>query len=133
MADTVTSRVLFAGSRHYVIQITNRSDSTGESAVVKIDKSTITGPNGKEPSKIVIERIKGIVDGMRVDLFWDHTSDVLIASLGGLGTSNINLSWTKYGGLVDSGTGDTGDVILTTNAASAGDSYDLTLYCRLVD
>ena len=131
--DTVTSKVLFAGKKLYVIKITNISDGTGESGVVKVDKSTLTGLTGVEPAKIAVEQIKGIVDGMTVTLSFDRTSAITIAILGGLGTCNVDLDWRDVGGILDTGSGNTGDIKLTTTAHSSGDSYDLTLYCRLVN
>lgn len=129
MADAVTTNVIHAGTRTYITHITNASDGTGESAVVKIDKSTLTGPGGSEPSKICIEKIEGTVNGMQVKLIWDHTSDVTIAVLDG---GQVELDFTCGGGLRDPGTGGSGDVLLTTLGHTSGDSYDLILYCRLV-
>lgn len=134
MVDTVTTKVLYAGSHDYVVQLTNQSDGTGESGALKIDKSSITGPNGKEPSKIDIRKIQYNVDGMRVDLFWDHTSDVLIATLGGAVSSGSGeFCYQQYGDLRDTGTGGTGDLILTTSGHTSGDSYNILLHCRLRD
>lgn len=130
MVDAVTTKVLHNGTSRYVVKLTNISDGTGENAVVKVDISTLTGPTGSAPTKIAIEKIEGVVSGMRVSLYWNHTSDVLIATLEPSG--QICLDWTAVGGLKDTGTGEDGDILLTTTGHSSGDSYDLTLYCRLV-
>lgn len=127
MADTVTSKVVFSGRRKYVIHLTNTSDGTGESNVLKIDKSTLVGPEGKEPSKLVIEKIEYDVSSMRVLLTWDQTSDETIAVLQGHGC----LDWRKSGRLVGANTGGAGDVLLTTANQSSGDGYDITIYCLL--
>jgi len=42
MADAVTSTTLSDSDRSAVIQLTNTSDGTGESAVTKIDVSALT-------------------------------------------------------------------------------------------
>lgn len=129
MADTVSTKVIINNTVDYVVQLMNRSDGTGESAVVKIDKSTLTGPGGAEPSSLRIRKIKYDCNGMGVDLFWDHTSDVKFASLGsGHGCFDYN----DVGGLTDTGSGDTGDVLLTTAGHTAGDSYMIILYCEKV-
>jgi len=130
MADAVDSLVVFNGKRKYVIRLTNVSDGTGESAVVKVDKSTLTGLNGLEPSKLIVEKIEGTCDGMMARLFWDHTTDDEIAFVGG----QFCHDWTSAGGLVDPGSsGGTGDILLTTTGHTAGDSYCITLTLRKKD
>ena len=129
MADTVTSKTVFSGSRKLVMHFTNRSDGTGESNVVKVDKSTFTGPNGAEPTKLVVEKILYDVSSMRVLLTWDQTSDEVIAVLQGDGC----LDFTEAGGLVGANTGGAGDILLTTANQSSGDGYDITLFMRLKD
>jgi hypothetical protein len=65
---------------------------------------------------------------MTVRLDWDHTADDELATLGGAGA----LDWSATGGIIDPrSTGGTGDILLTTNAASSGDTYDITIYARL--
>jgi hypothetical protein len=129
MADAVSTKVLFNGTRKLIIQITNLSDGTGESAVVKVDKSGYTGSNGLEPSKFVVEKIQYDVTAMRVHLYFDRTTDQTIAVLQG----NNELCYTDVGGLVDGGTGDTGDIVLTTTGAAAGDGYNIILHLRKKD
>ena len=130
MADTVNTNVIWAGKRKRVVQFTNRSDGTGESAVVKVDKSAITGPDGTEPTKIAIEKIVFAIEGMSVRLDFDHDTDDEIVTLVGQG----EFDWTEYGGLVDpASAGGTGDILFTTNGHTAGDSYDITLFLRLKD
>jgi hypothetical protein len=131
MADTVDTITIFAGRLRRIVRITNASDGTGESAVAKIDKSALTGPDGTEPSKLVVEKIEGNVDGMQVRLFWDHDTDDEIGIFSG---GSIDRDYRKGGGLVDPGsTGGTGDILLTTSGHTSGDSYDLTLHLRLKD
>lgn len=129
MADAVDTVVLVNTNLRYHIRITNRSDGTGESAVIKADKSTLTGPLANtEPGSLVLEEIEGIVDGMQVRLDWDHNTDDEIVTLG---NGPHKRDFRKDGGLKDPKTaGGTGDVLLTTNGHSAGDSYDLTLRFR---
>lgn len=133
MADTVDTIVMYSSPRRRKIRITNISDGTGESGVVKIDKSALTGPDGTEPSKLVVEEIDWDIDGMQVRLFWDHTTDDEIAVLSGAGYRDYT-SGGKTHGLVDPGSaGDTGDILLTTNAHTAGDGYDIMITVRLKD
>lgn len=127
MADAVSTKIIFSGKRQVAVHITNLSDGTGESGVVKIDKSTLTAPFGVEPTSIVVDKIQYSVNGMAVVLAWDHDTDVTIAVLAGYGKMN----WECCGSLQDTGTGGTGDIILTTNGHTSGDSYDITLHCHV--
>jgi hypothetical protein len=132
MADAVSSTYLVKGTRRNAIKLTNISDGTGESAVVKIDASTLTGPDGTAPSAIVIERIEGMVQGFSsVHLLFDATTDDEAAVLG---AGYTYFDWTDVGGLKDpQSTGTTGDLVLTTVGASATATYDITIWFRLKD
>lgn len=134
MADTVDVKVLrnplSQGGRHYVVRCTNESDGTGESGVAKIDISALTlGSVNAAPTYCTIDRIVGHVSGFNyVVLRWDHTTDDEIAVLRG----NFDLDWTDVGGQTDPKTsGGTGDVLLTTDGAFDGASYDITIYTRM--
>lgn len=132
MADTVTTRTVFKSPNRLVVHLTNESDGTGESQVKKVDKSTLVGPNGSEPTHLAIEKIEYDVSSMKVKLEWDHTNDETIAILQGDGF----LDWYKDGKsarLIDVETGGTGDILLTTANEATGDGYDITLHIRLKD
>lgn len=126
MADAVSTTVMFNGSVKYVVHLTNLSDGTGETNVVKVDKSTLIGPGPGEPSYLVLEKIKYDCIGMRVYLSIDRTSDLPLMVLQGFG----QFDFRDTGGLLIKGTGDTGDILLSTANMAAGDSYDVTLYLR---
>lgn len=129
MADTVTTKVVVNTPKRLVVHLTNQSDGTGESNVVKVDKSTFTGLNGLEPSKLVVERIEYDCTLMRVSLSWDQTSDETIAVLQGNGF----FDWRSNGGLIGANTGGTGDILLTTSGAATTEGYDITLFLRKKD
>lgn len=130
MADTVTSQTSFNGPYRLVMRFTNTSDGTGEAAVIKVDKSTFTGLNGLEPTKLAIERIRYSVAGMVVKILFDHTTDDQVAALQGDG----ELDFRSFGGVIDpASAGGTGDILFTTAAHSTGDSYDITLHMRKID
>lgn len=129
MADAVTSEYIFDGERRKVLHLTNISDSTGESAVVKADMSAITFNNGKTPTGSAVDLIDYNIQGFTaVYLYWDHTTDDEIAILpAGSGT----LDWNALGGKADPrSAGGTGDIVLTTAGAASGATYDLTVYFR---
>lgn len=130
MADVVDTIALISGQNRRVIRITNVSDGTGESAVIKVDKSTFVGPDGvNEPGKLVIEEIQWSIQGFSsVRLFWDHTTDDEVCVLG---TGNGYFNYRSVGGLVDpASAGQTGDLLLTTAGAISGATYDITISVR---
>ncbi len=126
MADTVGTDVLFNGSRRYSVRLTNISDSTGESAVIKVDKSTLTNGNGTEPGKLSLVYAEWSISGFTsVKLYFDHTTDdeALILAPG-----NGKRDFSSEGGFADPGsTGGTGDVLLTTAGATTAATYDIYL------
>lgn len=131
MADSVKINVLSNTAKRYKVQLLNLSDGTGESAVTKIDKSTLTGLNGLEPGSLVLEGVEGESSGMEVYIYADRTTPVQLARIGGMGYYEAD--YRDVGGLQTNTAGGTGDILLTTNGHSAGDSYDIKLYFRKKD
>src|SRR5262245_20540249 len=128
MADTVDVKAIFAGKRIKAYHLIGISDGTGESDVIKVDISTLTDPNGNVCTYTAVDRIEYAVNGFNyVLLEWDHTTDDEIAVLSGQGT----IDHSMLGGNVDPRTaGGTGDIVLTSNGAAAGATYDITIYLR---
>ena len=125
MADTVTSTDLLDSDRYYIVQLTNESDGTGEAAVKKVDVSAIEGA----PSLVSIEEIWYSTQGMAVELHWDATADVLAWVLPADRMGHIDFG--SFGAIKNNaGSGVTGDVMLTTIGAGAGDSYNVVLICK---
>ena len=134
MADTVDTLVLMNQAPNYVARFTNISDGSGESAVVKVDKSTLTGLLGREPGKLCIKEVQWSIQGFTsVRIYWDHTTDDEACVLGA-GAGYFNYTLGGNSGLVDPGsTGGTGDVIFTTAGAISGATYDITLVLLMKD
>lgn len=125
MADTVSTIVLAAGPRNYVARFTNISDGTGESLVLKVDISTLSLGNGVAPTKVSVKEIQWSIQGFTsVQLYWDHTVDVLISALA---SGNGYAEYGTLGMLIDPGATPTGDVLLSTAGAISGATYDITL------
>lgn len=125
MADAVTSQTIFDGERMAVMKFTNLSDGTGESAVVKVDVSALASSAfGKACDGVTIERIHYSIGGMSVSVLWDATADVpaLILAPG-----QSTFDFVKIQIPNNSGAGKTGDILFTTNGATAGDSYTIVL------
>jgi hypothetical protein len=129
MADNVTSQTLLDGERLFIGKFTNISDGTGETAVVKVDVSTLS-PNsfGLACNGVKINKIWMTVHGMEVRILWDATTDLLAWQA----TSNgpYLMDFSSFGGIPNnSGAGKTGDIAFTTHDATAGDSYAIVLEC----
>lgn len=122
MSDAVTSQTLVDGPRNVVMKFTNISDGTGESAVTKVDVSTLTGA----PSRVKIERIRYTTAGMSVRILWDADSDV-VAWLIPADQDGMQ-DFTGFGGIQNNaGTGVTGDIKFTTVGHTSGDVYTVIL------
>lgn len=128
MADVVDTIVIRNTPRAYYARFTNVSDGTGESAVIKVDISTLTGPLAVAPTAVSLVEAQWDIQGFTcVKLFWDHTTDDEMKILSGSGY--VNYENTP---LMDPrSTGGTGDVLLTTVGGVSGDTYDITLGFRL--
>ena len=128
MADTVNTSVLLNGNRRYISRFTNESDGTGESAVVKVDISTLTDANGVTATKTAVDLIEYSVTGFNyVVVEWNHTTNDEIAVLKGQGVIDL----VAVGGVVDPGSsGGDGDIIFTTDGGANGSMYDITMFIR---
>ena len=128
MADAVTSTTIQDGNRIAVIQLTNTSDGTGESAVTKVDVSALAAntANGQACTGVKLARIVYSTFGMSVKLLWDATTDTICWDLNSDYTTDED--FTGFGGIQNtSGTGKTGDINLTTTGHTSGDSYVIVL------
>ena len=129
MADAVASQTLLDGERLFIAKYTNISDGTGESAVVKVDVSTLS-PNshGQACTGVKINKINASTQGMAVDILWDATTDVLCQSVPA--EQFFTEEYSSFGGLPNNaGAGVTGNVSFTTVGAALGDRYVIILEC----
>ena len=138
MADAVTKKTLVDDAVFYAIILTNVSDGTGESAVVKADKSAIAvARDGAEAASLDLVYAKWSCVGMQVRLLWDHNVDDLMIILDGQGEENFGVPTQHSGGkwmtqaLADPRSTNTpagtGDVLLTTVGHTSGDTYYIKL------
>lgn len=119
-------KTIYSDNHKSAHRISNTFGATpsDESDAQKIDISTLTGPGGSAPSSVTVNRINWNIDGINhVILEWDHTSDAEIDTL----TRAESRDYTRYGGFQDHGSGGNGDIILTTDGATEGGSYDIFL------
>ena len=131
MADAVASQTIVDGPSFVALKLTNISDGTGESAVVKVDVSALEADSrtGLSCTDVNIERIWWQCIGMKVRILFDADTDVMAIELGE--NQSGDHDYSIFGGLINNaGTGKTGDVKFTTVGASSGDTYTVILYMR---
>jgi hypothetical protein len=127
MADAVTSQTILDGERLFIGKFTNISDSSGETAVVKIDVSTLSANAfGLACNGVKINKIWAQTQGMAVDILWDATTDALCETIPE--NQFYFMDYSSFGGIPNNaGAGKTGDVLFTTVGAAAGDRYTIII------
>ena len=129
MADAVATQILFQGDKQVIMKFTNNSDGTGESAVTKVDVSTLASYQGSPCVGVQIDRIYFLTHGMEVRLLWGATTNVTIMTVPQNNAQTMDFN--DFGGLGNNaGTGVTGNILFTTLDASAGDTYTIILVLR---
>ena len=129
MADAVTSQTIVDGDKHAVMKFTNISDGTGESAVTKVDVSGLATNEGRTCTGVTIEKIWWQCVGMKVNILFDATSDVLAIQLGE--NQSGHHDFRSFGGLTNNaGSGKTGDIQFTTVGHDNTDTYTVILAMR---
>jgi len=134
MADAVTSQtILDNGGRDLVMKFTNISDGTGESNVAKIDVSALTSSaiTGQSCNRVVLQRIWFSNVGMGWKLYWNADSNMFICQAPKDWTDTWDFtdsSQTLPGISNNAGTGVDGDLLLTTNDHTSGDTYSIVIW-----
>ena len=130
MADAVATQTLIDGDKKVVQKFTNISDGSGEAAVVKVDVSDLaTNSRGDACTGVVIEKIWWQCIGMKVQIFFDASTNVFCIELGE--NQSGNQDYTNFGGLPNnSGSGKTGDVLFTTVGHTSADTYTIIMSMR---
>jgi len=133
MADAVTSQTIEDGGKNLVMKFTNISDGTGESAVAKIDVSALdSNPStGASCSRVVLQRIWFSNVGMGFSLYWNATSNMFIcqAPKDWADTWDFTDSSITLPGIPNNaGSGVNGDLLLTTNDHTSGDTYSVIVW-----
>jgi hypothetical protein len=127
MTDAVTSQTLIDGERTVIMKFTNISDGTGETAVTKVNVSSLTASNsGKACTGVTVTKITSVCHGMEVRMYWDASTDVPFF----LSTVNTNYEndFSTIGGITNNaGSGKNGNIVFSTADASSGDTYFVVL------
>jgi len=133
MADTVTSQTLKDSATAWAVKLTNVSDGTGESGVVKVSANTLVASDGGSTQRLSINKIfwniargTSSLQDPRVTLAWRGTSNTTIVTLTGSGT--LDLTTNLQAPLTNNaGAGANGDILLTTTGFTASAGYTLIL------
>ena len=127
MADAVATQTIIDGSKTAVLKFTNVSDGSGESAVTKVDVSALANNSiGQACTGASIQKIWWQCIGMKVQILFDASSDVLAIELGE-NQSGFH-DYSGFGGIQNNaGSGKTGDIQFTTVGHTSADSYTIIL------
>jgi Ethanolamine utilization protein EutJ (predicted chaperonin) len=127
MADAVTTQTLMDGERLVVMKFTNISDGTGETAVTKVNVSTLLpNGNGKACTGVIVNKITSVCHGMEVRMYWDASTDVpfFLATI----NTNYENDFSKIGGITNNaGAGKNGNIVFSTSDQTNGDTYTVVL------
>ena len=135
MADAVTSQTIEDGGKNLVMKFTNISDGTGESAVAKIDVSALQSSpiTGQACDRVSLQRIWFSNVGMGFKLYWNATTNVFIcqAPKDWSDTWNFSYGIDQLPGIPNNaGSGINGDLLLTTNDHTSGDTYSVIVWAH---
>ena len=133
MADAVTSQTIEDGGKNLVMKFTNISDGTGESAVAKIDVSGLTASaiTKQACNRVVIQKLWFSNIGMGFSLYWNATSNMFICQAPKDWSDTWDFSdssQTLPGISNNAGSGINGDLLLTTNDHTNGDTYSIVIW-----
>jgi hypothetical protein len=136
MADAVTSQtILDDGGKNLIMKFTNISDGTGESAVAKIDVSALTSSaiTGQACNRVVLNKIWFSNVGMGFSLYWNASTNMFIcqAPKDWTDTWDFTQSSQNLPGIPNNaGSGINGDLLLTTNDHTSGDTYSIVIWAN---
>ena len=115
------------GERLVVMKFTNISDGTGETAVTKVNVSTLLpNGNGKACTGVIVNKITSVCHGMEVRMYWDASTDVpfFLATI----NTNYENDFSKIGGITNNaGAGKNGNIVFSTSDQTNGDTYTVVL------
>lgn len=130
MADTVTSQTLVDTSGvKFVTKLTNFSDGTGETDVIKVDASAttfMTEDGNRKIAKIYFS-VNTANPKSAVEIKWDGATDATALLLSGQGFFDLRTSGDEIN---NNAVTPTGDVLLSTKNFANGDNYTLIVEFR---
>ena len=135
MADATTSQTIEDGGKNLVMKFTNISDGTGQSAATLIDVSGLeSNPITKQAcDRISIQKIWFSNIGMGWKLYWNATSNMFICQAPKDWSDEWNFNYgvdTVPGITNNAGGGVNGDLLITTNDHTSGDTYSMIIWAH---
>lgn len=134
MANTIQKNTILDGPRHAIVEVWLASDgATGElSDEVIVDVSGLSVAEGQTSiSSLVVENLHYSTRGCSATLDFDRTTNQGIYNLPADLADTVNFKGDGSSGLIDNGSGSTGDVILNTSGFTAsGDDISLKIKVR---
>jgi hypothetical protein len=130
MADIVSSQILTDTSGvKFVVKLTNFSDGSGETDVIKVDASNTTFMTEDGARKIakVWFSINTSNPKSAVEIKWDGVTDATALLLSGQGFFDFRTAGDE---ITNNATTPTGDVLLSTKNFANGDNYSLVIEFR---
>tara|TARA_R110000824_G_scaffold399318_2_gene604674 strand:- start:1175 stop:1603 length:429 start_codon:yes stop_codon:yes gene_type:complete len=135
MADAVTSQTIEDGGKNLVMKFTNISDGSGEAAVAKIDVSALNASpiTGQACDRVTLQRVWFSNVGMGFKLHWNASTNVFIvqAPKDWSDTWDFSMGIDQIPGIPNNaGSGVNGDLLLTTNDHTDGDTYSVIVWAH---
>lgn len=129
MPNTVTSQTLFDGANDVIVKVHVASDGSEETDLVVVDASTFSPVFTN--CRLWKLDVSSAAVALQARLIWDATTDIPIIAIPA--SAFHQLSWEAIGGLPNNtGTGRTGDVLLTTLGLANGDQVTLIIHLKKV-
>lgn len=123
----VTQRTLIGSGKDKVLVILTTIDTTDVTAQVIYDNSAFV--NDVSKGNLMGYMVSG--SDSLVRLFWDQTTDSPIVSLNPINSPKAKLG--SFGGIPNpSGTGATGDIVVTTTGLGAGKAITIILWINQI-
>ena len=133
MADTVTTQTLKDSASTWAVKLTNISDGTGETGVVKVSANTLVASDGGSTQRLSINKIAwSVASGTsatispRVTLLWRGTSNTTIVTLTGSGFWDLTTAG-QCPLTNNAGAGANGDILLSTAGFTASAAYTVII------
>ena len=130
MADSVTSQILTDTSGvKFVIKLTNFSDGSGETDVIKVDASNTTfmTEDGNRKIAKVWFSVNTANPKSAVELKWAGVTNATALFLSGQGFFDLRTAGDE---IINNAIKPTGDVLLSTKNFANGDNYSLVIEFR---
>lgn len=124
MPDTVTTQIILDEARNLVMKFTNFSDGTGENGVTKVN-ALLLKPN--PGAHLKLWRYAYDIKTMNVRIIWEGIPNKDMLVLGGFANA---VDCEFFGGIPNNAAQPTGNVLFTTNGATANASYSIILHFK---